>query len=206
MNTVADIPEIVLHKIRSGEKIRLELGCGPNKPDGFIGVDKLPLDGVDIVYDAENGLGFLPDSCVDEISSSHFLEHITNFEELMREIHRVLKPGGIHKVVVPHFSNPFYYSDYTHKRFFGLYTFDYFAVKESCLSRGKYVPDFYNDFKFYILERKLNIRSSAKIRKAFKSIFRGIFNMNNWFKEFYEENFCWIIPCYDITFVMKPVK
>ena len=112
------------------QRVIIELGCGPNKTAAdVIGIDLLPLPGVDIVHNTEEGLHFIPDNSVDEISSSHFLEHIVNFESLMKEIHRVLKPGGLNKVTVPHFSNPHYYSDFTHKRFFGLYTFDYFSMR-----------------------------------------------------------------------------
>src|SRR5687768_224522 len=102
-----------------GGKVVLELGCGDLKKDpSYLGVDIFPLPGVDFVHNMETGLSFIPDNTVDEITSSHFLEHIVNFELLMKEIHRVLKKDGLHKVTVPHFSNPFYYSDFTHKRFF----------------------------------------------------------------------------------------
>src|SRR5687768_13241645 len=118
--------DLFRHLISNKNRVVIELGCGPLKRDSdSIGIDMLAIPGVDIVHDLEKGLSFIPDNSVDEISSSHVLEHITSFENLMREIHRILKKEGIHKVTVPHFSNPYYYSDYTHKRFFGLYTFDY---------------------------------------------------------------------------------
>ncbi|MBA3648350.1 MAG: methyltransferase domain-containing protein [Chitinophagales bacterium] len=198
------IPQFLLDKINNGDKICIELGCGPNKKEGKIGIDKLALHGVDIVHDAENGLIFLPDSSIDEISSSHFLEHISNFEFLISEIHRVLKRDGLHIAVVPHFSNPYYYSDYTHKRFFGLYTFDYLADNDSALKRK--VPGFYSADKFHIMERKLNFKSPFTIRHYFKQIVKKIVNLNNGIKEFYEENFCWLFPCAEIIFVMRPVK
>jgi ubiquinone/menaquinone biosynthesis C-methylase UbiE len=190
--------------MEQGEQINIELGCGTTKQEGKVGIDRLPLKGVDIVHDVENGLGFLPDNSVDEISSSHFLEHINNFEELMREIHRVLKPNGLHIAIVPHFSNPYYYSDYTHKRFFGLYTFDYLATQNSCLKRK--VPDFYTDFKFEIISRKYNFNSPFKIRHALKQVPKKILGINNYLKEFYEETLCWIFPCSTITYIMRPAK
>ena len=107
--------------------MKIDLGCGPNKKEGYKGVDILPLQGVDFVVDLEKGLSFLKDNEVDEYYSAHFLEHVVNLDFLLSEIHRTLKPGGICEIRVPHFSNPFYYSDYTHKRFFGLYSFDYFT-------------------------------------------------------------------------------
>ena len=111
--------------IHSGQRIALDIGCGPAKKEGFLGIDKLELPGVDYVADLESGLGFLPDNSVDEIYTSNFIEHIDNLELFMKECHRALKPGAEIRIYVPHFSNPWFYSDYTHKRFFGLYTFLY---------------------------------------------------------------------------------
>ena len=113
------ISTIIAEKIKKNERIVIELGCGPNKIAGAIGVDKYEGEAVDIIADIEKGLPFLPDNSVDELSSRHLLEHIENLELLIREIYRVLKPGGLHRVVVPHFSNPYFYSDYTHRRFLG---------------------------------------------------------------------------------------
>ena len=113
--------------INSQNPVVIELGCGKKKREGRITVDQIDLPNVDIVADIENGLPFLPDNSVDEIHCRSVLEHIENFENLMREITRVLKKNGKANIFVPHFSNPYYYSDYTHKRFFGLYTFYYFV-------------------------------------------------------------------------------
>ncbi|NQT04147.1 MAG: class I SAM-dependent methyltransferase, partial [Planctomycetes bacterium] len=98
---------------KSTEPVIIELGSGPSKKPGRIGIDHIDLPNVDIVADMEEGLPFLPDDSVDEIYCRSVLEHIQNFEALMREIVRVLKKNGKAHVFVPHFSNPFYYSDYT---------------------------------------------------------------------------------------------
>ena len=128
--------EELLERIRASDKVVIELGCGEKKRPGAIGFDRFPLAEVDYVVDLETGLDFLPADSVDEFHSKHVLEHIENFEPLMRGIHRALKPGGIKVAVVPHFSNPYYYSDYTHKRFFGLYTFDYMAPRDPRFRRS----------------------------------------------------------------------
>ena len=189
------------------EKVVIELGCGPNKAHAdVIGIDLLPLPGVDIVHNTEEGLAFIPDNSVDEISSSHFLEHIVNFEALMKEIHRVLKPGGVHKVTVPHFSNPHYYSDFTHKRFFGLYTFDYFS-KASDQSLKRKVPDFYVDFHFVVTRRDLLFIRYFSMRNFFTYFLaRPLFNSSDGMKELYENKFCYTFPCKELYFEMKAVK
>ena len=113
--------------LKCGDAVIIELGCGHKKKEGRIGIDAVDLPMVDIVTDLEKGLGFLPDDSVDQIHSRSLLEHIENFENLVGEIVRILKKDGTAHIFVPHFSNPYYYSDYTHKRFFGLYSFYYFA-------------------------------------------------------------------------------
>jgi ubiquinone/menaquinone biosynthesis C-methylase UbiE len=198
------INEIILEKIEKKEPIKIELGCGNQKPEGFIGIDMFPLDGVDIVANIENGLDFIPDNSVDLISSRHFLEHVTNYEQLLREIFRVLKPNGIHRAIVPYFANPHYYSDYTHKQTFGIYSFDYFATTESQLKRK--VPAFYNDLKFEITKRELYFRSQFMIRHFLKRIPQVVFNLSDYMKELYEESYCYLIPCSEILFEMKPKK
>lgn len=200
-----DIGELIKSRKEKGEKIKIELGCGPSKMDGYIGIDFMNLPGVDFVADIEKGLPFLEDNSIDEISSRHVFEHLENFGTLIKEIHRVLKSDGIHSITVPHFSNPYYYSDYTHKRFFGLYTFDYFATKETMLKRK--VPSFYSDFKFEIISRRLKFKSTKMLRYLlFKKPCNILFNMNNFTLELYEELFTGIFSCFEIQFIMRPFK
>lgn len=198
------IHPIIQEKINKNLPIKIELGCGNSKPEGSIGIDMVALDGVDIVANVEDGLGFIPDNSVDLINSRHFLEHVSNFEALLREIHRVLKPAGIHRVTVPYFSNPHYYSDYTHKQFFGLYSFDYFATQETQLKRK--VPTFYNDLRFNITKRHLNFKSQFFLRNILKRIPKLIFNASDYWQELYEESFSYTFPCSEILFEMTPQK
>jgi SAM-dependent methyltransferase len=57
-----------------------------------------------MVYDLSNGIPFHDDS-VDVVYHSHFLEHLDRdtAEKFFIEVKRVLKPGGIHRIVVPDF-------------------------------------------------------------------------------------------------------
>lgn len=185
--------------INSGEKIIIELGCGARKKEGRIGIDAVDLPGVDIVADLEKGLPFLPDNSVDQIHCRHFLEHIQNFENLMAEMIRVLKADGTVHISVPHFSNPHYYSDFTHRRFFGLYSFYYFVDYESQLRRK--VPNFYTDIRIKILSQRLIFRSSFKIINPFKKLLGWLINLHTSFMEYYEENLCYIFPCHGIEVV-----
>lgn len=184
--------------------IILELGSGEKKWSGRICIDKLDMPNVDIVTDLEEGFPFLPDNSVDAIYSKSFLEHIDHFDLLMQEIWRVLKPDGRKYLYVPHFSNPYYYSDYTHKRFFGLYTFEYFSHHQTRFKRK--VPSFYQDYGFVTEEIALVFTSPWKGRKLFKRLFQKFINLHPWLMEFYEENLCYLIPCYALQVTLRPIK
>lgn len=192
--------KIDLNQVLSGdEPVVLELGCGKNKRAGAIGIDRVDLPEVDIVADVEEGLDFLPDGSVDEIYARSFFEHIQDFEKLMSEIVRVLKKGGRVFVFVPHFSNPYYYSDPTHKRFFGLYSFYYFVDSKYQLKRK--VPNYYFDTKIRIVSLKLVFDSPFFFGRIIKKTAGAIFNLSGFFQEWYEEDFCYIFPCYGIEIV-----
>lgn len=189
-------------KLSSGDKIYIELGCGPNKriPDA-IGVDCLDLKGVDIVANLDLGLPFLPDQSVDDIYSYHFLEHLSQFDFMMKEVYRVLKPGGAFRGVVPYFSNPYYYGDPTHHTPFSIYTFYYYSKDQTYFKRQ--VPSFYNDIDFKIDHIQLNFRSNFKKRSIIKRWVQKIVNRNNYRKEFYEELLSYTLPAYEIDFQIR---
>ncbi len=189
-------------RLNSGDKIIVELGCGQKKMPDAIGVDKVDLPNVDIVADMEQGLSFLPDNSVDELHSRSVFEHVDNFQFLMEEIVRVLKKDGLSFVFVPHFSNPHYYSDYTHRRFFGLYTFYYFVESEHQLARK--VPNFYTDVRIRIMSQRLKFRSSFSFLKPLKNLFGFFINLHPVIQAYYEENLCYIFPCHGIEVVFKP--
>lgn len=81
------------------ENLRLDLGCGvrkenhPTRQQGFIGVDLYPVEGVDIVHDLSTFPWPFEDNSVDEIYSSHFMEHFDGdtFIKIMNECYRILK-------------------------------------------------------------------------------------------------------------------
>lgn len=193
----------IIPKIKSLNKVVIELGCGNNpRIKDAITIDMIDLEGVDIVANLDEGLEFLPDNSVDEIHSFHFLEHLSNYGAFMHEIHRVLKPGGRKSGTVPHFSNPYYYSDYTHKALFGLYSFSYFS-KSPYFKRG--VPAFYSDISFKIIKVKLVFWSPFKLINVCRKIYGFIFNASKGMQEWYEASWSNKIPVHEIRFTIEKV-
>jgi len=81
--------------------IKLDLGCGSSKREGFIGIDL--SSEADIQWDLTQSLPF-EDETVSVIRSDHFFEHIEQSDliYLLKECKRVLVPGGILDFSVPH--------------------------------------------------------------------------------------------------------
>lgn len=80
----------------------VNLGCGPNNRAGFLNVDYLWRPNIDLCWDVTKGLPLSDRQC-DGIFTEHMLEHI-EFNEAKRvlaECRRVLKPGGVLRVIVP---------------------------------------------------------------------------------------------------------
>jgi ubiquinone/menaquinone biosynthesis C-methylase UbiE len=180
------------------DPLKLDLGCGSTKrsPD-YVGVDLLDGPGVDVVGDVLEVLRSLPDDRVTEIYTSHFLEHVEDLDGLMVEIERVLLPGGPAVVHVPHFSNPYFFSDPTHRRTFGLYTLSYYADDQLFRRR---VPRYGHEARLRLERAELVFRSASEFhrRGRVKAAFGRLVNHNTWTQEFYEENLPWIVPCYEI--------
>lgn len=96
--------------------IKLDLGCGPNKKSGFLGVDHTSFPGVDVVHDLTNPWPW-PDNSVEEAHASHCVEHFDSMERVhfLNELYRVLKPGAKCTIICPHWSSCRAYGDPTHK-------------------------------------------------------------------------------------------
>lgn len=96
---------------------RLDLGCGPHPKEGFTGVDQIAFPGVDIELDLRQYPWPWKDNSVDEVHSSHFVEHLTGKERVpfFNELYRVLKPGAKATIICPNWSHERAYGDPTHE-------------------------------------------------------------------------------------------
>jgi len=123
-------------KTKKDEPLKLSLGCGDHKPEGFKGVDIVKTDAADYVQDL---LTFpwkqFADNSVDEIECSNFVEHIPHgdsfndpFYQFFDEIHRILKPAefdpsnpnipikGFARITCPYYTSMRAWQDPTHQR------------------------------------------------------------------------------------------
>jgi predicted SAM-dependent methyltransferase len=193
----------IIAKLHNGEitSVALELGCGGKKRSpNAIGIDQIDFDCVDIVGDALEILSEIPTNSISTIQSYHFMEHVSDFKRVIIECERILMEGGRLELVVPHFSNPYYYSDYTHKNFFGLYSLSYF-IETPIFKRV--VPKYGINLSMKLFDVKLIFRSERPfyVRHAFGWIVTKLINSNNYFKEFYEVNLSNLYSCHEMHFI-----
>lgn len=194
-----------LARLASRPRVALEFGCGNRKRDpDSIGIDALDYECVDIVGDVFEVLGFIPNGTVDDVYSSHFVEHVSDVPRLLNELARVLKPGGRLAITVPHFSNPYFYSDISHKASFGLYSMSYFSVDRQLTRK---VPSYQRDLLYELHSVRLEFKSSPPfyVRHAVKKLLGLLVNINSFTKELYEEMFCHWFPCYEVQYELHRV-
>lgn len=129
-------------------KTIVNLGCGKVRIPGSIGVDRVAIEGyTDVVHDLNTTPFPFEDSSVDEVHFYHVLEHLDNPISKMEEIWRILKPGGLLHMRVPHFSSMGAFTDLTHIRPFGYGSFD-------CFEAGHY-QNFYTPVRFEIIRKEI---------------------------------------------------
>jgi len=92
----------MLEKKTGLEPRLLNLGCGSKTAPGWINMDLVAAHPDVVAYDLRNGIPF-DDEYFDAVYHAHFLEHISPEEAqgVLKECFRVLKPGGVIRVVVP---------------------------------------------------------------------------------------------------------
>lgn len=109
----------------------VDLGCGTVKK-GRIGVDRYAAPGVDVVCDLENAELPFGDGQIKSVITHHCLEHIgEGFLPLMQEVHRVLEPGGVLRIIVPLYPSTSAVADPDHCRYFMEQSFASFYVNDS---------------------------------------------------------------------------
>jgi hypothetical protein len=95
---------------------KLDLACGDNKQEGFIGVDIAETPSVDQVHDLTQTPWPFEDNSIGEARCSHFFEHLEPVQRIlfMNELFRVLVPGAGCTFITPRgFDRQV--QDFTHK-------------------------------------------------------------------------------------------
>lgn len=115
--------------------MKLNLGCGFDKREGWLNVDNFPECEPDRMLDIESVPWDLPSDAFDHVLMKHVLEHVgadfAVFAAVMRELYRVMKPGGLLEIHIPHVRHDTFWSDPTHVRAFTPLTFRMMSKRQN---------------------------------------------------------------------------
>ncbi|MCI0490698.1 MAG: methyltransferase domain-containing protein, partial [Blastocatellia bacterium] len=101
----------------------LDIGCGTNKIPGAIGMDINPRTDADVIHDLDDLPYPFDDDEFDEVIGRHVIEHVRDPMAVMSELHRITRHGGLVRLVAPHWTNPDWASDLTHRNHLSSYSF-----------------------------------------------------------------------------------
>jgi len=129
---------------------KLNFGCGKDIREEYVNVDITPLEGVDKVFDFDIFPYPFSDNEFDEIYADNVLEHLSDIPAVMKELHRISKPEGNIRIIVPYYNCYGAYNDVTHKHYFSHLAFEpfygsssrgsYFIEEKFELKKIKFVP------------------------------------------------------------------
>jgi SAM-dependent methyltransferase len=163
-------------------KDRLNLGCGHDVRPGHVNLDAAPLPGVDVVHD----LNVLPLPFEDErfvkVVCKDVLEHV-DYIPLLREVHRILRPGGTVDIESPHYTSRAYPLDPTHRTAFSVDTFEFFTRASRWAER-----DYYFDFHFERVASSLIVFHRYRWQ-PWNYLVEPFVNATRGIQTFYEETF-----------------
>ena len=152
-----------LFNIVQGDKLKLNIGCGFNKIDGFINIDKFDECKPDLKMDAEITPWLFNENEIDEVFFIHSLEHMgadaNVFFAIIKELYRVCKPGAIINIKVPHPRHDDFINDPTHVRIITPELFSLFSKKENIRWKDELASNsllaLYLDVDFEIKENRM---------------------------------------------------
>jgi len=166
--------------------LKLNIGCGNKKIEGFTGVDKFDCAAVDIICDVENEKLPIDDNIVTDIILDNVIEHFNDIPKVINELIRVSKNGALIKIITPHFSSLSSWIDPTHRHHLSYFSFDHFEKESASHYVGKGIT---------IEQRKLSFGGGLM-----GIIARMIFKIS---PKRYEQKFCFIFRASTITFQIR---
>ena len=153
---------------------RLNLGCNTDVRPGWVNVDIADYGGNEII-DLNSYPWPFEENRVAEVSASHVLEHLDNFNAVVTELWRVCQPGALIDVAVPFFLSTKFYSEPDHRIPFGIRSFDNYEFLDD------------RNLKFYErwkLSGRTNYQSPARFRIESKRFHFSNFAALSWLDYF----------------------
>ena len=168
--------------------MRINLGCGDQLREGWVGVDRVPSPATRVLCDLGASLPFR-DGSVEEVMLDNVVEHIPDLVGLMREVARIGRTGARVVVRTPHFSALASWRDPTH-----VHHLSYFSLDHVSKVAGKR----YASADLTIERRKLSFGGGP-----FGLLGRAFFALS---PEFYEKHLCFVLRASTLTFELRVAR
>lgn len=194
--------------------MKINLGCGGDLRPGYINIDMFSLElalerarqcgrkvSLDRITYKNHDLNKYPypfkDNSVDSILAFGVLEHIKDYESAFKEITRILKPGGILHIKVPHFTAAGNHSEF-HKTRFWWHSFSPYRLKRKSRTSLEAL-DLYSSF--ITLNKKINF---VKGYLFWNYLIEWLVNLNYTIPVIYEHTFLHsLFPSSEVEVVLK---
>jgi len=192
MGPLVDPRRTAVDRVQAPWSRVLEVGCGPDKSPGSVGLDRLALPGVDVVHDVDRIPWPIADDAFDEVRCLHVIEHVDDICGVMDELHRITRPGGRVQIVVPYFARYSAFKDPTHRRFCTFESFNYFVAGTEERDRR------YSRNEFQYVRRELRFSRGLRGTVGAWLLARG--------HRGYERHWARTFPARTMEVVLAPVK
>jgi predicted SAM-dependent methyltransferase len=174
----------------------LDVGCGPSKYPGSIGLDVNRDTAADVICDLDRGRLPFRDNSFDEVRAVHLIEHVENAIATVEEMHRVTRPGGMIFVVTPHYTDISSYTDPTHRRHLSTESFHYF-----------YPGGKHGEESWYTRTRLRERGVHVKLLRVWRWLgLEFLVNHARWFRRFWEQYLSFVVRGKVMEFTLEVVK
>jgi predicted SAM-dependent methyltransferase len=177
--------------------LKLDLGCGTTKKDGFYGVDLNNFIGVDVIHDLNQFPYPFEDNSVNEIWMDNVLEHLDKPLLVMSEIFRICKNNSRVTISVPYFRSLYAAIDPTHVNFFSVSYFNYFDPAHPFFQKYQY-----SKARFSVKNIEFDREWKAKMGFFHTRLVRYA-EKHPWK---YEEKLSHLLPLNSLTFHLETIK
>ena len=185
-------------RLRYMKKI-LDLGCGNQKREGAIGIDINPDTNADIIHDLNTYPYPFEGSTFEIIYADNVIEHLDNVVNVMEELHRISKLGGIIIIKVPYFRSRYAFIDPTHKHYFTVESFTYFDPSHIHHTLYNYSRCLFKTIKIVFEEDFPKKGMTGIAITAFRQFC-------NKYPNFYEHFVSHLLPLDQLSFYLKTIK
>ena len=137
------------------DEIKLNIGCGDDIREGWINLDKYPVNNKVKYFDINVFPYLFKESSIDYIYCSHVLEHTNKVDTIIHEFTRILKKDGLLHIKLPVFSNGWKHRGWYHIR---TYFHSLYGGNWKAKTTNSHESFFYSNPNYKLLFFKKNLK------------------------------------------------